>query len=275
PRINTDPNLNQLGTKTTLVTYGFTGPNPGDYTSHIQKATFPVIENKSCTDLGWSFNADKQLCLGPTKNDDLGSCKGDSGAPVVVGDATKGYDVVGLIESGDSQCKGPQVSSKLSKYEAVIRAQLGDTGGGEGVTNGSFESGGLTGWSVTGTASAQTSGAHSGTQAARLGAATATNGESSIGQTFTVPTGSDTLSLWYSQTCPDTVYYAWAKVTLKDNTAGTTSTPLAKTCTKGEGWKQVTAPLVAGHNYTLTLVNRDDNHPDDAVSTVYDSVTVD
>ncbi len=38
------------------------------------------------------------------------------------------------------------------------------------------------------------------------------------------------------------------------------------------GW---TAPLTPGHSYTLTLVNRDDNHPADPVSTLFDDVTVD
>ncbi len=31
-------------------------------------------------------------------------------------------------------------------------------------------------------------------------------------------------------TCPDTVTYDWATVTLKDNTTGTTATLVARTC---------------------------------------------
>src|SRR5207249_3037504 len=63
--------------------------------------------------------------------------------------------------------------------------------------------------------------------------------------------------------------------TLVDNTTGTTSTPLGKTCTNGQGWKQVTAAITGGHGYTLTLINRDDNYPDDPVYTLYDDVTFD
>ncbi|HVK23552.1 MAG TPA: S8 family serine peptidase [Actinokineospora sp.] len=142
------------------------------------------------------------------------------------------------------------------------------------IVNGGFESE-LTGWSPSGTAVAVNSGAHSGTYAARLGATTATNGVSSIAQTFTAPADARQLSFYYSMTCPDTVYYAWAKATLVDNTSGATTTPLAKTCTNGQGWKQATAALTGGHSYTLTLVNRDDNYPADPVYTLFDDVTFD
>ncbi|MDQ3403272.1 MAG: S8 family serine peptidase, partial [Actinomycetota bacterium] len=165
--------------------------------------------------------------------------------------------------------KAKDSSGNVSAASTPVTVKTQAEGGG-GLVNGDFEAGDVTGWTTTGTASTVNSGAHGGTHAARLGAATATNGESTLSQTFTAASGS-TLSLHYNMTCPDTLYYAWAKVTLKDNTTGVTTTPLAKTCTKGEGWKQVMASLVAGHSYTLTLVNRDDNHPDDAVSTVYDS----
>lgn len=145
------------------------------------------------------------------------------------------------------------------------------------LTNGGFEAGDLSGWTAGGTArvtSVVSAGAHEGTRAVRLGASTETNGESTVSQTFTAPSGSARLSVWYSMTCPDTVTYAWARVVLKDNDTGATSYPLAKTCTNGQGWQQVTAPLTAGHSYTLTLVNRDDNHPDDPVSTLFDDVSV-
>ena len=117
------------------------------------------------------------------------------------------------------------------------------------------------------------SGAHSGTYAARDGSTSATNGDSSIAQTFTAPTGTSSMSFWYSVTCPDTVTYDWATATLKDNTTGTTSTVLAKTCTNGAGWKSASGAVTAGHSYTLTLTNVDDNYPGDATYTYYDDVT--
>ncbi|MEV7028323.1 hypothetical protein AB0O00_40190, partial [Kitasatospora sp. NPDC093558] len=143
-----------------------------------------------------------------------------------------------------------------------------------GITNGDFEAGNLTGWTATGTASVTTSGPHGGSYAAMLGSTSPTNGLSSISQSFTAPSGSPALSFWYEVTCPDTVTYDWATATLQDTTAGTTSTVLPKTCTSGAGWQQITSSLTAGHAYTLTLSNQDDNWPGDATYTLYDDVQV-
>src|SRR5439155_1701367 len=119
-----------------------------------------------------------------------------------------------------------------------------------------------------GTAGVVNTGAHAGTYAAKLGVSPSpTNGDSSISQTFTVPSGSTQLSFWYNVTCPDTVTYDWATATLADNTAGTTTTPLAKTCTNGQGWKQATATVTAGHSYTLKLISHDDNYAGDGTAT--------
>jgi serine protease len=75
--------------------------------------------------------------------------------------------------------------------------------------------------------------------------------------------------------CPDTVTYDWATATLKDNTSGTTTTVLAKTCVNpSSGWKQVSSALTAGHSYTLTLTSHDDNYAGDPTYTLYDDVTV-
>jgi hypothetical protein len=141
------------------------------------------------------------------------------------------------------------------------------------VTNGDFESGALTGWTTVGTATVVNSGAHGGAYAARVGS-TSPSTDSSIAQSFTVPSGSTQLSFWYNVVCPDTVTYDWATVTLKDTTAGTTSTPLGKTCTTGAGWKQISAAVMAGHSYTLTLASHDDNYAGDPTYTLYDDVAL-
>jgi hypothetical protein len=148
------------------------------------------------------------------------------------------------------------------------------TGGG-GITNGGFETGSLSGWTAAGPAtSVTTSGPHSGTYAARTGSTSPTNGDSSIQQTFTAATGTSKVSFWYNVTCPDTVTYDWAQATLKDNTTGTTTTPLAKTCVSSSGWKQITATITAGHSYTLTLISHDDNYTGDATYTKYDDIAL-
>ncbi|NUP46957.1 MAG: hypothetical protein HOW97_06520 [Catenulispora sp.] len=148
------------------------------------------------------------------------------------------------------------------------------TGGGSPITNGGFESADFTGWTRSGTTAIVTSPVHSGTHAALLGSTKPTNGDSKITQTFTAPAGATKVSFWYDLTCPDDVQYDWATAKLKDNTTGTTATVLAKTCTVGAGWKQVTKAITAGHSYTLTLISHDEDNPGDATDTAYDDVTV-
>jgi len=148
------------------------------------------------------------------------------------------------------------------------------SGGSGGITNGGFETGSLSGWTSAGTTSVVSTGAHSGTYAARDGSTSPTNGDSSVAQTFTAPTGTSTLSFYYNVTCPDTLTYDWATATLKDNTTGTTTTVLAKTCVSSSGWVQKTATVTAGHSYTLTLTSHDDNYTGDATYARYDDVTL-
>src|SRR5262249_12126292 len=104
------------------------------------------------------------------------------------------------------------------------------------IVNGGFETGDFTGWTRSGTTSIVSSPVHSGTRAVLLGSANPTNGDSKVSQTFTAPAGSSQLSFWYNVNCPDDVAWDWATATLKDNTAGTTSTVLARACTLGAGW---------------------------------------
>ncbi|MFC0436857.1 hypothetical protein [Kutzneria buriramensis] len=146
--------------------------------------------------------------------------------------------------------------------------------GNGGISNGGFETADLTDWKHTGTVTVVHSGAHSGAYAAQAGAPTPTKGDSTLTQTFTVPTGSTALSFWYDVNCPDQLYSDWATATLKDNTTGVTTTPLAKTCTDGTGWQRAGAKVVAGHRYTLTLTSHDDNYTGDATYTLFDDVTL-
>jgi hypothetical protein len=140
------------------------------------------------------------------------------------------------------------------------------------VVNPGFETGTFSGWTTAGTTSISNT-AHSGSHSAQAGGTSATNGDSSISQTFTIASGS-ALSFWYHVHCPDTVTYDWATATLKDNTTGTTTTILAKTCNNNATWVQVSASVAAGHSYTLTLISHDDNYASDPTYTLFDDVAV-
>jgi hypothetical protein len=156
--------------------------------------------------------------------------------------------------------------------DVTITAPTPPTGGS--IVNGGFEDGTLSPWVKTGTAAITTKYLHGGAGAARTGSTQPTAGDSTLAQTFTVPDGATTLSFWYLMVCPDTLTYDWATATLRDNTAGTTSTILPKVCTSNPAWTQVTAPVIAGHSVTLTLTSHDDDWAGDATATYYDDVTV-
>lgn len=157
------------------------------------------------------------------------------------------------------------------ELHAVLDIQFGTVGGG--IVNGDFETGNFTGWTTAGTTSISTT-AHSGSFSGQVGGTAATNGDSSISQTFTPPRGAATLSFWYQVHCPDTVTNDWATAILKDMTAGTTTTILTQTCNNNATWVQVSANVTAGHSYTLSLMNHDDNSVSDPTYTLFDDVKV-
>jgi len=141
-----------------------------------------------------------------------------------------------------------------------------------GITNGGFESG-FTGWAPVGS-TAISSTAHGGVASAMIGSSSAFNGDSSIAQTFTSPAAGGTLSFFYRVVCTDTVTYDWATATLRDNTTGTTTTMLTKTCTNTGTWNSASAALVGSHSYTLNLIDHDDNYAPDPTYTLYDDVAI-
>jgi hypothetical protein len=156
-------------------------------------------------------------------------------------------------------------------HSAPVSLTVTSTGGG--ITNGGFETGDFTGWTRAGS-TAISSTAHSGTKSAMVGSASPFNGDSSIAQTSTAPTGTTTLSFWYRNVCTDTVTFDWATATLKDNTTGVTTTVLARTCTNSGTFVQKTAGVTAGHSYTLTLIDHDDNFAGDPTYTLYDDIAL-
>jgi len=129
-------------------------------------------------------------------------------------------------------------------------------------------------WTKTGTASVVNTTPHTGAYSARAGSTARTNGDSTIVQSFTAPTGATQLSFWYRTSCPDQLQFDWSTATLKDTTTNVSSIILPKTCTNTGIWNQVSTVVVAGHKYTLTLTSHDDNYAVDPTYTQFDDIVV-
>jgi hypothetical protein len=157
-------------------------------------------------------------------------------------------------------------------HSASVAVTVTSSGGGGGITNGGFETGSFSGWTTSGAHTAIVTTSHSGAYAAMAGNTTPTNGDSTISQTFTAPSGTSHLGLWYLNSCPDTVTYDWVTVTLKDNTTNVTTTVVAKRCASSATWTSASAAVTAGHSYTLNLISHDDNYGADPTYTLFDDI---
>jgi subtilase family serine protease len=189
-------------------------------------------------------------------------------------DVTSGDNLFYPATSGYDQASGIGTPDVWNLARDAARVSGGGVTG-DGVTNGSFETGNLSGWNSAGVTAISTT-AQSGSSSAQIGSTAPTNGDSSISQTFTIPSGAGVLSFWYQAHCADTVSYDWAMAQLTDHATGVISTVLAKTCTNNGPWVQVSVNVNAnmGHSVTLALIDHDDDYASDPTYTLYDDVAV-
>ena len=223
------------------------------------------------------------ITFGPLANQALGtapftlSATASSGLPVSFASTTPAVCTVSgstVTLAAVGQCSIQASQAGNGSYAAATPVtQSFQVTASASIANGGFETGTLTGWTPAGTAQAVTGG-HSGAYAARLGSTAATNGDSTIAQTFTAQTGATALSFWYKVVCQDTITYDWASASLLDSTAGTTVTVLPKTCSNSGAWAQATATVIPNHTYTLTLLSHDDGYAGDPTYTLYDDVVL-
>jgi uncharacterized membrane protein len=138
------------------------------------------------------------------------------------------------------------------------------------LTNGGFESV-LTGWATTGNVVGTTA-SHSGRYAAHVTAPAKT--DPWVFQQFDNASATS-ISVWYSITsCLDGVANESAAITLLDQTTASSITVLPPTCTNGQGWKQVSAPLIPGHSYFIVLAGHAAATATHALTVDYDDVVI-
>ena len=155
------------------------------------------------------------------------------------------------------------------------------TPGSATLQNGGFETGSVSSWTVDGSLpapAASTTQKHSGSYAALLGATSGSepNGDSSLYQSFTVPSGGGTLSFWYRPTTADTISYDWQDAYLQ-NSSGSTVATLLHVASNTQAWTNVTYNLAAYAGQTMRvkfLVHEDGCTCNDLTSMYVDDVTV-
>ena len=144
------------------------------------------------------------------------------------------------------------------------------------VQNPGFELGSLSSWSTSGAfVPVVNTPGHTGTYAARLGSTSAVNGDSTLSQTLTVPSGSPTLSYWYQPHCPDTLTYDQIQMQIR-STGGATLATVLNVCSNSGGWTQVTFPMsaYAGQTVVLWFNDHDDGYPSDPTYFLLDDVSL-
>jgi hypothetical protein len=126
------------------------------------------------------------------------------------------------------------------------------------ITNGNFETGTFSGWTIGGnkpTPSISTVQAHSPTHSALLGYTGGTGeplGDSWIQQQFTVPAAGGTLSFWVWEFTTDSITYDWQTCQLR-NTSGSTLATLFKEAGNGRAWQQRSYSLSNWKGQTIVL----------------------
>src|SRR5207244_12471004 len=120
-----------------------------------------------------------------------------------------------------------------------------------------------------------TSTPHCGSYAARIGSTGAVNGNSTLTQTITVPSGSPTLTYWYQPHCTDTITYDQIQMQIRSTTGATLATVM-NVCSNSGAWTRETfdTTAYAGQTVVLWFNDHDDGYPTDPTYFLLDDVAV-
>jgi hypothetical protein len=144
------------------------------------------------------------------------------------------------------------------------------------VQNPGFETGSLSSWSASGAFTPVISTSpHSGTYSARLGSTSAVNGNSTLTQTVTIPTGTSTLTFWYQPHCPDTLTYDQIQMQIR-NTSNATLATVLNVCSNSGAWTNVSfsTSTWAGQTVVLWFNDHDDGYATDPTYFLLDDVSI-
>jgi hypothetical protein len=108
-----------------------------------------------------------------------------------------------------------------------------------------------------------------------VGSTGAVNGNSTLTQTVTVPSGSSTLSFWYQPHCTDTLTYDQIQMQIR-NTSGATLATVLNVCPTTTAWTNVTfnTTAYAGQSVVLWVNDHDDGYAGDPTYFLVDDVTL-
>ena len=190
------------------------------------------------------------------------------------GSSTLTLHVAAGIAVGNYPVAVTGTAGSIVRGATLELAVVGPTGS---ISNGTFERG-LATWTTSGSVTAVTTSAaiHSGLMGAQIGQDSVPHQQpaltSILRKTFTVKAGQSHLTIWYKVICEDIVSLDWFTVTLRDNTTGKTSTLLGRTCRVDSTFQRLAATVVAGHSYTLVMLDRDDGATGDPTYAYVDDV---
>jgi hypothetical protein len=143
------------------------------------------------------------------------------------------------------------------------------------VVNGGFETGTLSGWTITGmlpTPVASALSPHTGTFSAQLGTLSGSEplGDSAMYQAVSVPSTGLALTFWYRQATTDSIAFDWQDAYIQ-NSSGTILTTIFHTCAN-TGWQQAVVDLnpYVGQSIRIAFLVHQDGFGDDTSMNIDD-----